>query len=50
LFSPVTCKTSVGFGLRKISIKLNNTPKANIRKQKKIYENKHFENQKKSQL
>ena len=45
LFSPVTCKTSVGFGLRKISIKLNNTPKANIRKQKKIYENKHFENQ-----
>ena len=45
LFSPVTCKTSIGFGLKKLSIKLNNTPKQNLRMQRKIYENKQYENQ-----
>jgi len=45
LFSPRACKTSIGFGLRKISIKLNNSPKQNMRLQRKIYENKQYENQ-----
>ena len=45
LFSPIACKTSIGFGLRKISIKLNTTPKQNMRLRRKIYENKHNENQ-----
>ena len=44
LFSPIACKTSIGFGLRKISIKLNNSPKQNSRLERKIYEN-NYENQ-----
>ena len=44
LFSPIACKTSLGFGLRKISIKLNNSPKLNSRIERKIYEN-NYENQ-----
>ena len=44
LFSPIACKTSIGFGLKKISIKLNNSPKQNMRLQRKIYENKQYEN------
>ena len=44
LFSPIACKTSIGFGLRKISIKLNNSPKLNSRLERKIYEN-NYENQ-----
>ena len=45
IFSPIACKTSIGFGLKKISIKLNNSPKQNVRLQKKIYENMQYENQ-----
>ena len=45
LFSPITCKTSIGFGLRKISMKLNNSPKKNSKFPRKIYENKQYENQ-----
>ena len=45
LFSPIACKTSIGFGLKKISIKLNNSPKQNVRLQKKIYENEQVDSQ-----
>ena len=40
IFSPQASRTSVGFGLKKISIKINNTPKENMKITKKIYENK----------
>ena len=46
VFSPQATRTSVGFGLKKISIKLNNTPKENIKITKKIYENKNKINKK----
>ena len=40
IFSPQANRTSVGFGLKKLSIKLNNTPKETVKITKKIYENK----------
>ena len=44
LFSPIACKTSIGFGLKKITIKLNNSPKQKMRLQKRIYENEQTDN------
>ena len=46
IFSPQASRTSVGFGLKKLSIKLNNTPKDNVKITKKIYENKNKQNKK----
>ena len=40
LFSPKPCKTSVGYGFKKLSLKLNNQTE-----NKKAYENKQYENQ-----
>ena len=45
LFSPIACKTSIGFGLKKITIKLNNSPKQNMKLQKRIYENEQIDSQ-----
>jgi hypothetical protein len=45
-FSPQASRTSVGFGLKKLSIKLNNTPKENVKVSKKIFENKNTTNKK----
>ena len=44
LFSPIACKTSIGFGLKKITMKLNNSPNQ-MRLQKRIYENEQTESQ-----
>ena len=44
LFSPIACKTSIGFGLKKITMKLNNSPKQ-MRLQKRIYENEQIDSQ-----
>jgi hypothetical protein len=46
LFSPQACRTSVGFSLKKLSIKLNNTPKENLKVSKKIFENKNRQSKK----
>ena len=47
IFSPQASRTSVGFGLKKLSLKLNNTPKENVKVSKKIFENKKTQNNKK---
>ena len=44
---PQACRTAIGFGLKKLSIKLNNTPKENVKVSKKIFENKNNQNNKK---
>ena len=47
IFSPQASRTSIGFGLKKLNINLNNTPKENVKVTKKIYENKNKQNIKK---
>ena len=44
---PQACRTTIGFGLKKLTIKLNNTPKDNVKLSKKVFENKSNENNKK---
>ena len=39
-FSPQASRTSIGFNLKKLNIKLNNTPKENLKVTRKIFENK----------
>ena len=46
IFSPQASRTSVGFGSKNLNIKLNNTPKENIKITKKIFENKNKGNKK----
>ena len=46
IFSPQPSRTSIGFGLKKLSAKLNNTPKETIKITKKIFENKNCINKK----
>jgi len=46
IFSPQASRTLVGFGPKNLNIKLNNTPKENIKITKKIYENKNKANKK----
>jgi len=46
IFSPQASRTLNGFGSKNLNIKLNNTPKENIKITKKIYENKNKGNKK----
>ena len=40
IYSPQASRTSIGFNLKKLNIKLNNTPKEILKVTKKIFENK----------
>ena len=46
IFSPQASRASIGFGPKNLNIKLNNTPKENIKITKKIFENKNKGNKK----
>ena len=49
IFSPQASRTSIGFDLKKLNIKITNTPKENLKVTKKIFENKNKQNTKKHQ-